>query len=212
MGFVCMLWCLPTSRYILFGCSTLYKTSTLSFLMCTSLPSAQMRSEGTVVNPRRPCAARVTVVGFVCVSISLLECLFVSKKDTIYLTGNEGQKLCGVISWLVLYPLRECEWGVWAFSGIAMQCETSVMDNAQSVIVLGSLCVYVLMYLPTSRYILFGCSTLYKTNTLSFLMCTLFFKLVYILLASSPRAFPPCCRDLCTVENKKGESLVLEIV
>ena len=25
MGFVCMLWCLPTSRYILFGCSTLYK-------------------------------------------------------------------------------------------------------------------------------------------------------------------------------------------
>ena len=102
-----------------------------------------------------------------------------------------------------------------AFSGIAMQCETNVMGNARSVIVLASfvlkqkqlLCIFVrkcvqilrdavdmgfvcmLWCLPTSRYILFGCSTLYKTNTLSFLMCT-FFKLVYILIASSPTFSP----------------------
>ena len=40
----------------------------------------------SIINPRRACAARVTVVGFVCLSvclllsISLLECLFVSQR------------------------------------------------------------------------------------------------------------------------------------
>ena len=50
------------------------------------LPSARMRSEGTVV-------------GFVCLSvtINLTSRVFVRlTKYTIYLTGNEGQKICGV--------------------------------------------------------------------------------------------------------------------
>ena len=40
-----------------------------------------------LVNPRRAC--RVTVVGSVCVCVCPL-----SKNDTTYLTGNEGQKNC----------------------------------------------------------------------------------------------------------------------
>ena len=114
-----------------------------------------------------------------------------------------------------------------------MQCETNVMGNAPSVIVLASFvlrqkqslcmqCVQILRVdavdmgfvctlwcLPTSRYILFGCSSYpVKEKQLIFPNVYLGFKIVYILLASSPRAFPPCCRDLCTVENKNGESLV----
>ena len=59
-----------------------------------------MHSEGYVVNPRRACAARVTVVGFVCV------CVCVSVKSHLtygasvrpenavtYSAGNEGQKI-----------------------------------------------------------------------------------------------------------------------
>ena len=47
-----------------------------------------------IINPRRACAARVTVVGFsVCplVANSLQERLFVR-------SSNEGQKICGVFS------------------------------------------------------------------------------------------------------------------
>ena len=59
-----------------------------------------------IINPRRTCAARVTVVGSVCVCV----CVCVSTQhltsrmfihptnDTTYLTGNEGQKICGVFS------------------------------------------------------------------------------------------------------------------
>ena len=42
-------------------------------------------SQSTIINPRRACTARVTVVGFACLSvclllyISLLECLFASQ-------------------------------------------------------------------------------------------------------------------------------------
>ena len=54
------------------------------------------------INPRRACAARVTVVGFVCVCV----CLSVKSHLTYgasvrpenavtYSTGNEGQKICG---------------------------------------------------------------------------------------------------------------------
>ena len=54
------------------------------------LPSARMRSEGTVV-------------GYVCVCVSVTLNLTsrVSvrlTKDTTYLTGNEGQKICGIFS------------------------------------------------------------------------------------------------------------------
>ena len=54
-----------------------------------------------VINPRRACAVRVTVVGFICVSV----CLSVKSHLTYgasvrpenavtYSVGNEGQKIC----------------------------------------------------------------------------------------------------------------------
>ena len=55
----------------------------------------------TVVNPRRACAARVTVVGFVCLSVTLHLTSRVSvrpRNDTIYPTGDEGQKIKAVFS------------------------------------------------------------------------------------------------------------------
>ena len=54
-----------------------------------------------VFNPRRACAARVTVVGFVCLYVTLHLTSRTSvrpRNDTIYPTGNEGQKICGVFS------------------------------------------------------------------------------------------------------------------
>ena len=53
------------------------------------------------VNPRRACAARVTVVGFVCLSVTLHLTYRVSvrpRNDTIYPTGDEGQKIKAVFS------------------------------------------------------------------------------------------------------------------
>ena len=58
-----------------------------------------------IINPRRACAARVTVVGSVCVSV----CVSVKSHLTYgasvrpenavtYSAGNEGQKICGVFS------------------------------------------------------------------------------------------------------------------
>ena len=46
-------------------------------------------------NPRRACAARVTVVGLsVCLLLYLTSRMSVHlKNDTVYLTGNEGQRL-----------------------------------------------------------------------------------------------------------------------
>ena len=56
-----------------------------------------------VINPRRACAARVTVVGSVrvCVSVTLHLTSRMSvrlKNDTIYLMGTEGQKIRAVFS------------------------------------------------------------------------------------------------------------------
>ena len=60
-----------------------------------------------LINPRRACAARVTVVWSLCVCVCV--CLSVTlhltsrmsvrlKNDTIYLTGTEGQKIRAVFS------------------------------------------------------------------------------------------------------------------
>ena len=56
------------------------------------------------INPRRACAG-VTVDGSVCLSVcvsvtlNLTSQVFVRlTKDTIYLTGNEGQNICAVFS------------------------------------------------------------------------------------------------------------------
>ena len=57
----------------------------------------------TIINPRRACTARVTVVGFVCVSV----CLSVkshltygasvrSENAVTYSASNEGQKFVGI--------------------------------------------------------------------------------------------------------------------
>ena len=53
------------------------------------------------INPRRACAARVTVVGSVCLSVTLHLTSRMSvrlKNNTIYLTGTEGQKIRAVFS------------------------------------------------------------------------------------------------------------------
>ena len=55
----------------------------------------------TLINPRRACAARVTVVGSVCVSVKshLTYGASVRPENAVtYSAGNEGQKICGVFS------------------------------------------------------------------------------------------------------------------
>ena len=59
----------------------------------------------SVINPRRACAARVTVVGsvFLCVCVSVKSHLTsgasVRPENAVtYSAGNEGQKMCGVFS------------------------------------------------------------------------------------------------------------------
>ena len=51
-----------------------------------------------IINPRRACAARVTVVGSVCLCIAIQHFTYSSTNDATYLTGNEGQKICGIFS------------------------------------------------------------------------------------------------------------------
>ena len=51
-----------------------------------------------LINPRRAWAARVTVVRFVCLSVTPSRMFFRLTNDTTYLTGNEGQKICAVFS------------------------------------------------------------------------------------------------------------------
>ena len=58
-----------------------------------------------IINPRRTCTARVTVVGSVClsacvsVSVSVIQNLTNRPtNDTTYLMGNEGQIICTVFS------------------------------------------------------------------------------------------------------------------
>ena len=61
---------------------------------CASFPHS-------IINPGRACAARVTVVGSVCLSVTLHLTSRMSvrlKNDTIYLTGTEGQKIRAVFS------------------------------------------------------------------------------------------------------------------
>ena len=60
---------------------------------------------GNIINPRCACAARVTVLGSVHVSVCLSVTLHLTSRmsvrprnDTIYPTGDEGQKICGVFS------------------------------------------------------------------------------------------------------------------
>ena len=59
-----------------------------------------------IINPRRACAARVTVLGSVCLSVCLCVCLSVKSHLTYgasvrpenavtYSAGNEGKKICG---------------------------------------------------------------------------------------------------------------------
>ena len=71
-----------------------------------SFTDVQKKGKQQNYYPRRACAARVytVVVGFVClsaVSVTLNLTSRVSvrpRNDTIYPTGDEGQKVCGVFS------------------------------------------------------------------------------------------------------------------
>ena len=54
-----------------------------------------------IINPRRACAARVTVVGSVCLSVKshLTYGASVRPENAVtYSAGNEGQNICGVFS------------------------------------------------------------------------------------------------------------------
>ena len=55
-----------------------------------------------IINPRRACAARVTVLGSVCVSVCLSVMSHLTYGASVrpenavtYSAGNEGQKICG---------------------------------------------------------------------------------------------------------------------
>ena len=59
----------------------------------------------SIINPRRACAARVTVVGSVCLSVCLSVKSHLTSGASVrpenavtYSAGNEGQKICGVFS------------------------------------------------------------------------------------------------------------------
>ena len=56
------------------------------------LSSARMCSKGTVVNPRRACAARVTVVGFVCVCVCYSTCSVAELERFQHCTANAGSR------------------------------------------------------------------------------------------------------------------------
>ena len=59
------------------------------------------KCRGPFINPQRACAVRVTVVGFVCLSVKshLTSGASVHPEiDVTCSTGNEGQKNCGVFS------------------------------------------------------------------------------------------------------------------
>ena len=52
-----------------------------------------------LVNPRRACAARVTVVVRVCLSVCLTYGASVRPENAVtYSAGNEGQNICGVFT------------------------------------------------------------------------------------------------------------------
>ena len=53
-----------------------------------------------LINPRRACAAKFTVVGFVCVCVSVKShvtygAYFRPENAVTYSAGNEGQNICG---------------------------------------------------------------------------------------------------------------------
>ena len=65
-------------------------------LVCNSIVVVKV-----LINPRRACAARVTVVGSVCVSVKshLTYGASVRPENAVtFSAGNEGQKICGVFS------------------------------------------------------------------------------------------------------------------
>ena len=67
--------------------------------LCRNIDICNVKRLWVLINPRRACAARVTVV--VCLSVTLHLTSRTSvrpRNDTIYPTGNEGQKCCGVFS------------------------------------------------------------------------------------------------------------------
>ena len=58
-----------------------------------------------IINPRRACAARVTVAGFVCLCVCVSVKPHLTSRASVrpeinvtYSTGNEGQKICGDFS------------------------------------------------------------------------------------------------------------------
>ena len=77
-------------------CSTTSKKRSSLHNLCSTLQQSNF-----IINPRRACAARVTVVGSECLSVKshLTYGASVRPENAVtYSTGNEGQKICGVFS------------------------------------------------------------------------------------------------------------------
>ena len=68
--------------------------------LCSAAITPRVCTSVLFINPRRACAARVTVVGLsVCLSVSqhLTSGASVRLENAVtYSTGDEGQKICGV--------------------------------------------------------------------------------------------------------------------
>ena len=87
-----------------------------------------------IVNPRCACAARVTVVGSVCLllSLHLTSRVFVRlTKDTIYLTGNEGQKFRTVFSVAKLERFQQCTANVFIIALAIKSCLECFPESVQ---------------------------------------------------------------------------------
>ena len=68
----------------------------------------------TLINPRRACAARVTVVGSVCLCVCVsvkshltYEASVRPENAVTYSAGNEGQKICGDLLKTTAFIYRE---------------------------------------------------------------------------------------------------------
>ena len=80
------------NTYVLFGVYNVHRLSAVDYI---------------IINPRRACAARVTVLGYVCVCVCVCVCVSVClshltygasvrpENAVAYSAGNEGQKICG---------------------------------------------------------------------------------------------------------------------
>ena len=90
-----------SSEHLKYACPVIAHDLSAFFTACFRHCYLPKSLRDCVINPRRACAARVTVVGSVCVSVKshLTYGASVRPENAVtYSAGNEGQKICGVFS------------------------------------------------------------------------------------------------------------------